>query len=220
MNEVCQFRVEVDTDKYGDYLDTVFYIETNLHFLRIKVPEGATVGFLQRQMNENFDKVKNVSTQTFKLAGCLRGMTEYIPTTFKGVYFSVAHGILHTALIDFKWRDHLLISIHDDQDENGIYVKTTKKLTIPEFQHLEEKYSYRPDSLVQYFLGKDQDFYLLKYNKRTLEDLFDVFLAPLILNWENHKRMFETLLIEEHETITSSQKPFSTLEPSNVDLEF
>ena len=32
MNEVCQFRAEVDTDKDGIYLDTTFYIETCLFF--------------------------------------------------------------------------------------------------------------------------------------------------------------------------------------------
>lgn len=199
MNEVCQFRAEIDTDKEGRYIDTVFYIETNLHFLRFKFQNGATLKYVQKLMVEQSDEIKIVSTQVFQLNGCVRGMTEYIPTTFKGVYFSVAHGILHTALIDYKWREQLLLNIDDEIDENGILVETHKKLSPGEYEDLLQKYSFSPPSLDEYFLGNEKDFYEIKYNKHSVEDIFDIFIAPLIQNWENLKRVFETLLAEKED---------------------
>lgn len=141
MNEVCQFRAEVDTDKYGEYLDTVFYIETNLYFLRFKFPSGITVKNISKMIKTDKDEFKLVSTQNFKLTGCMKGMTEYVPTTFKGVYFSVAHGILHTALIDFKWRDQLLLNIFNDTDDNGVYVEDRYLLTTKELDEILYKYA-------------------------------------------------------------------------------
>ena len=123
MNEVCQFRAEVDTDKDGDFKNTKFYIETNLYFLRFKFQSGTTLNFIQDLARWDKDKFKLVSTQSFLLTGWMYGMTEYLPTTFKGVYFSVSHGIIHTTLMDFKWRDQLLINITNDTDENGVYVE-------------------------------------------------------------------------------------------------
>ena len=72
----------------------------------------------------------------------MRGMTEYLPTTFKGVYFSVSHGIIHTAIIDFKWRDQLLISITNDTDENGVYVENRIELNTHEMEEMLFKYAY------------------------------------------------------------------------------
>lgn len=220
MNEVCQFRAEIDTDKYGDYVDTVFYMETKLHFLRFKFHNGATVKFVERLAQEERDQIKVVSTQTFKLTGCVKGMTEYIPTTFKGVYFSVAHGILHSALIDFKWREQLLLSIENDMDDSGTYVETVTQLSAQEYETLMYKYSYTPPRLQEYLLGHEKDFYEIRYNKSTLEDLFDVFISPLIQNWENLKRTYETLLIEEKESIFANTKPLTKIESKCPELEF
>jgi hypothetical protein len=71
-------------------------------------------------------------------------MTEYLPTTFKGVYFSVSHGIIHTALIDFKWRDQLLINITNDTDDNGIYVENRVELSSSKMEAMLYKYAYSP----------------------------------------------------------------------------
>lgn len=220
MNEVCQFRTEVDTDKDGEYLHTPFYVESKLHFLRHKFENGASIKSVEKLMKTNRDQIKVVSTQKFKLSGCMSGITEYLPITFKGVYFSVSHGIIHTALIDFRWRDQLLIDYDNEMEENGIYVETERKLSISEHQAMVYRYSYRPDNLMHYLLSQEKDFYVIKYKEETLELIFDVFISPLILNWENLKRMYETLLVEEHESIFINTKPLSKIESNCQKFEF
>jgi hypothetical protein len=69
MNEVCQFRAEIDTDQEGEYADTVFYVETKLYFLRFKFDNGCTLKYIQKVMHSEKDKVKLVSSQKFKLNG-------------------------------------------------------------------------------------------------------------------------------------------------------
>jgi len=147
-------------------------------------------------------------------------MTEYLPNTFKGVYFSVSHGILHSSLIDFKWREQLLLNIDDNMDENGIYVETIKELTVRELEDLMYKYSYTAPTLKQFMLSKAQDFFEVKYDTTTIEHIFDAFISPLIQNWENLKRTYEKLIMEEHESIFESKKSLSKVESQCPDLEF
>lgn len=220
MNEVCQFRAEVDTDKNGDYLSTQFYVEVKLHFLRFKFGNGATLNFMRNLVEEERFNFKVVSTQNFKISGCFNGMTEYLPTAFKGVYFSVANWIIHAALTDFKWRKELLLSIEDGIDENGIYVETEKNLSVAEYQQMMYKYAYRPDSLMNYFLGVEKDFYVVKFNASTLENVFDIFVSPLILNWENLKRKYETVFNDKRESILDSKGPLAKIEAQCKNLEF
>lgn len=221
MNEVCQFRAEVDADKYGEFQDTVFFIETKLYFLRFKFTSSTTQKYLVRMMKEKRDEFKQVSTQTFKLNGCMRGMTEYVPTTFKGVYFSVSHGILHTALTNFKWREKTLLPTDGEMDNDGIYVVKDGKLSFQEEEKLNTEHSYLPSDLQDFLLGSKRDFYEKhKTNSQTIENVFDVFIALLIQNWENLKRTYETVLFEEKDTILDNSKPLSKLEPSAEDLEF
>lgn len=150
----------------------------------------------------------------------MKGITEYIPITFKGVYFSVAHGIFHTSLLDFKWRDQSLVEITNDYDENGVYVEEETPLSQYERDELRRKYSYPPSCLEDYLLGSENDFYQHKIRKSTLEHLFDVFVSPMIQNWENVKRSYETLITEERESISTSFKPLTKLETKSSDLEF
>ncbi|CAI2385376.1 unnamed protein product [Moneuplotes crassus] len=222
MNEVCQFRAEVDTDKEGSYLDTKFYIETNLCFLRYKFTSSVGSKFMRKFVQERRNDFKVVSTQEFKISGALNGITKYLPTTFKGVYFSVAHGLLHTALIDFKWRDSCLavLDIDKDFEENGIYIETERKLTADEADKMMQDYSFRPDSLKDYLFSSEGDFYVVKYNKKTLEYIFDTFISPLILNWENLKRMYETVLSEERESISNKAGAHFKIEKNCENLEF
>ena len=131
----------------------------------------------------------------------MRGMTEYLPTTFKGVYFSVSHGIIHTAVIDFKWRDQLLINITNDTDENGVYVENRMELNTHEMEEMLFKYAYSPPCLEDYLLGDEKDFYEQNISKQTLETVFGVFISPLIQNWENLKRTYEELLLNERDNI-------------------
>ena len=150
----------------------------------------------------------------------MKGITEYIPITFKGVYFSVAHGIIHTSLNDFKWRDQSLIEITNDYDENGVYVEEETPLSPYQREELMRKYSLPPSCLEDYLLGNEADFYEHKIRKNTLEHLFDVFLSPLIQNWENIKRDYETLIIEERDSISANYKSITKLDPKSSDLEF
>jgi hypothetical protein len=119
---------------------------------------------------------------------------------------------MHSALIDYKWRDKMLLDIDDDIDDNGIYVENTRLLTIREHEKLMYKYTYSPSTLKEYLLGKEEDFYKVKYNTSTLEEIFDVFISPLIQNWENLKRTYETLLIEEREHIFEYKKSLSKVD--------
>lgn len=128
-------------------------------------------------------------------------MTEYLPTTFKGVYFSVSHGIIHTTLMDFKWRDQLLINITNDTDENGVYVENKFDLSDQEMQEMLFKYAYSPPCLEDYLLGDEKDFYEHNISKATVGKIFDIFISPLILNWENLKKTYEGLLLTERDTI-------------------
>ena len=220
MNEVFQFRTEIDTDKNGEYFHTIFYLETKLYFFRIKFQQEMTLRSLQKLVKRERHEFKLVSTQNFQLTGCMKGITEYIPITFKGVYFSVAHGILHTSLIGFKWREQQLVEITNDYDENGVYVEERSSMSQYEMEEFLQKYAYPPRWLEDYILGDKDDFYEHKIRKSTLEHIFDILLSPLIQNWENIKKTYETLLIEERDSITSNSKPLTKLDPKSSDLEF
>lgn len=164
---------------------------------------------------------KNVSTQMFRLNGCIKGMTEYVPTTFKGVYFSVSHGILHAALTNYKWREKPLVHCDDDLDDNGIYIETTGKLDQHEREQLELEFAYLPGNLQDYLLASKSDFYEKhKTNNQRIEMIFDLFVSPLIQNWENLKRSYETILTDQSEVIYENTKPLNKIEPQNEDLDF
>ena len=113
-----------------------------------------------------------------------------------------------------------MLSIEDGIEENGIYVETEKNLSVAEYQQMMYKYAYRPDSLMNYFLGVEKDFYVVKFNASTLENVFDIFVSPLILNWENLKRKYETVFTDKRESILDSKGPLAKMEAQCKNLEF
>ena len=221
MNEVCQFRAEVDTDKNGEFQDTVFYIENKLYFYRFKFYNGVTQKHISRLIEQDSDEFKNVSTQTFRLNKCMNGMTEYMPTTFKGVYFSISHCILHTSLTNYKWREMPLFLCQDEIDDNGIYIEETSKLNYAEKEKIETELSILPNDLQDFLLGSKKNFYEKhKTGTSTIEYIFDVFVSPLIQNWENSKRTYETIIRDQYETLYNNSKPLSKIQQKCKDLEF
>jgi hypothetical protein len=86
----------------------------------------------------------------------------------------------------------------DDEISDGIYTKQHHVLTSKEFKDLQDRCNKLDDSLVDYLLDKGNAFHKHSTSNSTLGEIFDIYMAPLIQNWENLvKTIMEVLKVTE-----------------------
>lgn len=102
INDVAVFRAEVDVEP--GYLDTEFFLETDLFFSDLSNIGGPEKW--QQHVDEFEEQAifKKVSTQVFSIKGLAHGVFEFLPVNFQEQYFSVLKTSVWSVLLDFRFR--------------------------------------------------------------------------------------------------------------------
>lgn len=118
------FEASVQVNK--DYLDTEFYLESELMFIDFSglnskdptvegtIEDAQTMGVNHaNNLGEYIDKIlenssllKKVSTSKFKILEIPQTINEYFPISFDQQYFCQFHCTMHSTLIGYQFKNH------------------------------------------------------------------------------------------------------------------
>lgn len=116
LNDICHFRVEIDTDPQDEDGDAAFtqiemVLEVELMFSDLLNHGGPEKFSMQNSNLKEIDEkveFKSVAFQKFMVRNVCDGIFEYIPVTFDESHFCVSLITVHSVLMDFRFRSKKL----------------------------------------------------------------------------------------------------------------
>jgi hypothetical protein len=111
LNDIAQFRIEVGLEE--EDLNAPFTLEVDLMFADLTQHGGADR--FGEQPDVDSTEFKSVSTQFFRIHGFAQGLHEFCPIVFDEFHFCLANIVLHTVLLDYRFRLRPLMPVPKQQ---------------------------------------------------------------------------------------------------------
>ena len=135
--------------------------------------------------------------------------------TFPGQFFSLAHCILHSSLISYKWRSQKL-ALLDQDEENNIYIEGETPDNFQNAKNLQDMISYTPRDVCEFLFGDADGNFSDQISQDDKLHLFEVYIKPMIISYQEIKNKYEQLFQELQSDILPQRKLRATL----PDLDF
>jgi hypothetical protein len=125
LNDFCEFRLEIASSATS--MDTVFIMEVQLLFAELTKLGG--VEKLPHYMANLKDvlEFKSTATKKYRIQNIAKGISQFIPIQFDGAYFCSTNAMMHSSLVDFRFR----IVPDIDEKEPPMQSKKPPKKALP-----------------------------------------------------------------------------------------